>query len=124
VERLVVSDWPVQSAGSYVAALDPELTDALRREGLARELVNRIQRLRKDAGYEYTARIEVSIEGPAPLLDAARDHEAVIRSETLARVLHIGAAGPASDRQETLDIDGHQAVIAVQRYVSPPTERP
>ena len=124
VERQVVSDWPVQSAGSYVAALDPELTDPLRREGLARELVNRIQRLRKDAGYEYTARIEVSIEGPAPLLDAARDHEAVIRSETLARVLHLGTAGPASDRQETLDIDGHQAVIAVQRYVSPPTERP
>ncbi|HJR35708.1 MAG TPA: isoleucine--tRNA ligase [Gemmatimonadales bacterium] len=124
VERLVVSDWPVQSAGSFVAALDPELTEPLRREGLARELVNRIQRLRKDAGYEYTTRIEVSIEGPAPLLDAARDHEAVIRSETLARVLHLGAAGPASDRQETLDIDGHQAVIAVQRYVSPPTERP
>ena len=124
VERQVVSDWPVQSAGSYVAALDPELTDPLRREGLARELVNRIQRLRKDAGYEYTTRIEVSIEGPAPLLDAARDHEAVIRSETLARVLHLGGAGPASDRQETLDIDGHQAVIAVQRYVSPLTERP
>ena len=124
VERQVISDWPVQSAGSYVAALDPELTDPLRREGLARELVNRIQRLRKDAGYEYTARIEVSIEGPAPLLDAARDHEAVIRSETLARVLYLGAAGPASDRQETLDIDGHQAVIAVQRCVSPPTERP
>ena len=124
VERQVVSDWPVQSAGSFVAALDPELTDPLRREGLARELVNRIQRLRKDAGYDYTARIEVSIDGPAPLLDAARDHDAVIRSETLARVLHLGAAGPAADRQETLDIDGHQAVIAVQRYVSPPTERP
>ena len=124
VERQVVSDWPVQSAGSYVAALDPELTEPLRREGLARELVNRIQRLRKDAGYEYTTRIEVSIAGPAPLLDAARDHEGVIRSETLARVLHLGAAVPASDRQESLDIDGHQAVIAVQRYVSPPTERP
>jgi isoleucyl-tRNA synthetase len=124
VERLVVSDWPVQSAASYVAALDPELTDPLRREGLARELVNRIQRLRKDAGYEYTTRIEVSIEGPAPLLDAARDHEGVIRSETLARALHIGVRCPAPDRQETLDIDGHQAMIAVQRYVSPPTERP
>jgi isoleucyl-tRNA synthetase len=124
VERQVVSDWLVQSEGSYVAALDPELTDELRREGLARELVNRIQRLRKDAEYEYTARIEVSIEGPAPLLDAAREHESVIGSETLARALRLGARCAAPDRQETVDIEGHQTVIAVQRYVPPLTERP
>jgi isoleucyl-tRNA synthetase len=124
VERQVVSDWLVQSEGSYVAALDPELTDELRREGLAREIVNRIQRLRKDAEYEYTTRIEVWVEGPAALLDAAREHEGVIKSETLARALHIGARRAAPDRQETVDIDGHGAMIAVQRYVPPLTERP
>jgi len=124
VERQVVSDWLVQSEGSYVAALDPELTDELRREGLARELVNRIQRLRKDAEYEYTARIEVWVEGPAPLLAAAREHQDVIKSETLARALHIGARRAMPDRQESVDIDGHEAVIAVQRYVPPLTERP
>ena len=124
VERQVVSDWLVQSEGSFVAALDPELTDELRREGLAREIVNRIQRLRKDAEYEYTTRIEVWVEGPAPLLDAAREHEGVIKSETLARALHVGARRTVPDRQETVDIDGHEAVIAVQRYVPPLTERP
>jgi len=124
VERQVVSDWLVQSEGSFVAALDPALTDELRREGLARELVNRIQRLRKEAEYEYTTRIEVGVEGPAPLLDAVREHQDVIKSETLARALHIGARCAAPDRQETVDIEGHATVIAVQRYVSPLTERP
>ena len=52
-EREVASDWLVQSDGPFVAALDPALTPELAQEGLARELVNRIQRLRKDAGYEY-----------------------------------------------------------------------
>ncbi len=124
VERHVVSDWLVQSEGSYVAALDPALTDELRREGFAREIVNRIQRLRKEAEYEYTTRIEVWVDGPAPLLEAAREHEGVIKSETLARALRIGARSTATDRQETMDIDGHEAVIAVQRYVPPLTERP
>ena len=124
VERQVVSDWLVQSEGSYVAALDPELTDELRREGLAREIINRIQRLRKDAEYEYTTRIEVWLEGPVALLDAVREHEGVIATETLARALHVGARCAAPDRQERMEIDGHEAVIAVQRYVSPLTERP
>jgi hypothetical protein len=48
----------------------------------------------------------------------------VIKSETLARALHIGARRAAPDRQETVDIDGHGAMIAVQRYVPPLTERP
>jgi isoleucyl-tRNA synthetase len=124
IEREVASDWLVQSERSFVVALDPALTDELRREGFAREIVNRIQRLRKEAEYEYTTRIEVWVDGPAPLLEAAREHEGVIKSETLARALHIGARSTAPDRQDTVDIDGHEAVIAVQRYVPPLTERP
>ena len=52
VEREVASDWLVQSSGPFVAALDPRLDEALRREGLAREVVNRVQRIRKEAGYD------------------------------------------------------------------------
>ena len=87
VEREVASDWLVQSAGSWVAALDPVLTDELRMEGLAREVVNRVQRLRKEAGYEYTTRIALWLDGAGAVLDAVRAHGAVIRGETLARVL-------------------------------------
>jgi isoleucyl-tRNA synthetase len=115
VEREVTTDWLVQSAGSYVAALDPVITEELRAEGVAREIINRVQRLRKDAGYEYTARIELWIEGPAALLEAVRTHAEVIRGETLARALHVGSAAPAPDRQETVEIDGHRASISVAR---------
>lgn len=115
VEREVTTDWLVQSHGSYVAALDPALSDALRHEGVAREVINRIQRLRKDAGYEYTTRIAAWVDGPPPLLDAVRIHAPVIRAETLARELHIGARASAPDREETVEVEGHQTVIAVAR---------
>jgi isoleucyl-tRNA synthetase len=121
VEREVTSDWLVQSAGSFVAALDPELTDALRQEGLAREVVNRVQRLRKDAGYDYTARIAVYVDGPPPLLEAVRVHAGVIQSETLARALHIGSRASGPDREEAVEVEGYQSCIAVARHSAPST---
>jgi isoleucyl-tRNA synthetase len=116
VEREVSSDWLVQSSGSFVAALDPTLTDELTREGLAREVVNRVQRLRKDAGYAYTTRIALWIDGPAPLLEAVRTHAAFIQGETLARAFHPGAMPGACDRKETVEIEAHQVSIAVARH--------
>jgi isoleucyl-tRNA synthetase len=116
VEREVATDWLVQSSGSFVVALDPVLTDELRREGLAREVVNRVQRLRKDAGYAYTTRIALWVDGPPPVLEAVRAHADYIRGETLARSLDVGARAPASDRQETVDLDGQAVVLAVVRH--------
>jgi isoleucyl-tRNA synthetase len=116
VEREVTTDWPVQSAGSYVVALDPSLTDELRQEGLAREVVNRVQRLRKDAGYEYTTRIALWVDGPAAVLQAVRTHAGVIQAETLARALNDGVRSTTPDREEQLEIDGHHVVIAVTRH--------
>ncbi len=116
VEREVTTDWLVQSDGGYVAALDPVITDDLRSEGVAREVVNRVQRLRKDAGYEYTTRIELQVDGPPALLEAVRAHAEAIRGETLARSMHLGAAASAPDRQETVEIDGHRAIISVARH--------
>ena len=63
VEREVASDWLVGSDGPFVAALDPRLSPELRGEGLAREVVNRVQRLRKEAGYAYTDRIALWVSG-------------------------------------------------------------
>ncbi len=116
VEREVASDWLVGSAGPYVAALDPSLDGELRAEGYAREMVNRIQRLRKDAGYVYTDRIGLWIHGDGPVLDALRNHAAYIRAETLARRLELGARAPAPDVEQEVDIDGHGVVVGVQRH--------
>jgi isoleucyl-tRNA synthetase len=115
VEREVASDWVVASDGPLVAALDPRLTDELRREGTAREVVNRIQRLRKEAGYVYTDRIGVWMDGGPAVLEAARVHAEFIRGETLARRLEIGARAPAPDLEQQVDIDGHGVVVGVQR---------
>ena len=118
VEREVASDWLVRSDGPYVAALDPVLTPALRSEGVARELVSRIQRLRKDAGYQYTTRIALWIDGAPEVLDAIRPHADAIAAETLARALALGARAPAPDSEPSLDVDGTAVVVGMQRYDS------
>jgi isoleucyl-tRNA synthetase len=115
VEREVASDWVVASDGPFVVALDPNVTDELRAEGTAREVVNRIQRLRKEAGYDYADRIGVWLAGAAPVLDAARDRAEFIRGETLPRRLELGARAPAPDLEQRVDIDGQAMVVGVAR---------
>jgi len=115
VVREVVTDWPVASDGPFVVALDPRVTPELASEGLARELVNRIQRLRKDAGYEVSTRIMLSIEGDAALIDAARQHREYIAHEVLAREFTIGSRLDFFDRLEPVTIDEHAATLAVRR---------
>ena len=117
VERDVTSDWLVGSDGPYVAALDPRLDETLRREGLAREVVNRVQRLRKEAGYVYSDRIGLWIAADGPVLDAVRGHAQFIQGETLARRLELGARAPAPDLEQQVDIDGHGMMVGVQRYL-------
>jgi isoleucyl-tRNA synthetase len=111
----VASDWVVASDGPFVVALDPRLTDELRAEGTAREVVNRIQRLRKEAGYAYTDRIGVWMDGGAAVLGAARTHADFIRGETLARRLELGVRAPAPDLEQQVDIDGQGMVVGVRR---------
>jgi isoleucyl-tRNA synthetase len=116
VEREVASDWLVASDGPFVAALDPRLDEELRDEGLAREVVNRVQRIRKEAGYLYSDRISLWLDGDPALLDAARTHAEFIRGETLARRFEVGARAPLSDLEQQVDIDGHAVVVGVQRF--------
>jgi isoleucyl-tRNA synthetase len=117
VEREVASDWLVASDGPYVAALDPLLDDLLRQEGLAREVVNRVQRLRKEAGYVYTDRIGLWISGDGPVIEAVRGHARFIQGETLARRLELGVRAPAPDLEQQVDIDGHGVMVGVQRHL-------
>jgi isoleucyl-tRNA synthetase len=116
VEREVTSAWLVQSDGPYVVALDPALDDALRAEGVARELVSRVQRLRREAGYEYTTRIALWVDGDAAVLAAARAHAGAIQRETLARKLDVGARAGVPDLEQAVDLDGAPVVVGMQRY--------
>jgi isoleucyl-tRNA synthetase len=117
VEREVATDWMVQSSGPFVVALDPELDESLRREGLARELINRVQRVRKQAGYSFTDRIALWVDGDAEVLAAVRVHDGSIRRETLARCLEIAARTTSPDLEQEVDLDGRGVVVGVERYL-------
>jgi len=118
VEREVATDWLVQSEGAYVVALDPVVSAELRREGLARELVNRVQRFRKEAGYQYTTRVILSVSGDPEIEEAASAHRATIAAETLAREMAVGRDLDPADLRATTDIDGRTAVIALRRHAA------
>jgi len=116
IEREVTSDWIVKTDGPYVVALDPVIDDALKGEGFAREVINRVQRLRKEAGYEYTTRIHLWIDGDRVAIDALRPHVAFVEAETLARCLELGARAVAADLEQELEIDGWRVALGVRRY--------
>jgi len=116
VTREVVSDWAVQADGPYVAAVDPRLSEDLIQEGLARELVNRVQRLRKEAGYEYTTRIELSVAGAAEIVEAVSAFRSLVEGETLARKLVLGAVLDEADVTRELDIEARRVTIALRRH--------
>jgi isoleucyl-tRNA synthetase len=108
--------WLVASEGALTIALDVELTDALRREGVARELVNRIQNLRKTAGFEVTDRIDTVIYADSADIAAALDgYGDWIGAQTLSRsVKQAPAAEAAADAREVEWIEG-TLFIAVKR---------
>ena len=102
--------YQVERAGTHAVALDLELDDDLRREGLAREVVHAVQAARKGAGLEVEDRIALTLGGDARLLDAARAFEDYVSRETLAQALdYDGTAG------ERTEIEGRDLFIAVER---------
>ncbi|MEO0045365.1 MAG: Isoleucine--tRNA ligase, partial [Bacteroidota bacterium] len=82
-----IPGWLVANANGITVALDITLTEELKNEGIARELVNRIQNLRKDSGFEVTDKIKVHIQYNAILAKAIQENENYIKSETLTETL-------------------------------------
>jgi isoleucyl-tRNA synthetase len=79
-----IPGWCVASEHGLTVALDLTLDDALKAEGLTRELVNRIQNLRKDRGLEVTDRIALTVEADGPVRTALEQNLDYLRAETLA----------------------------------------
>jgi isoleucyl-tRNA synthetase len=106
----------VQTEGRFTAALDPTIDDNLRSEGLARELVNRIQRLRKEAGLDITDRISLGVFGPEEIRSSAHTHEAFIAGETLATTFRVGSPedGEGYRIEKDIDLDGVLARIGLE----------
>ena len=84
-----IEGWLVASSGALTVALDVTLTDDLKKEGVARELVNRIQNLRKDSGFELTDRIVVQFQKDEQIINAINKNLEYIKTETLTEELEI-----------------------------------
>ncbi|MCO6174636.1 isoleucine--tRNA ligase [Flavobacterium sp. NRK F10] len=82
-----IPGWLVANANGITVALDITITDALRNEGIARELVNRIQNIRKDSGFEVTDKIKVQLLKNDQIEQAVKANEGYIKSETLTNEL-------------------------------------
>jgi isoleucyl-tRNA synthetase len=83
-------DLVVQAEGGYLVGLSTELDEELLSEGRAREIVNRVQRLRRESEFAVSDRVRLGIEGPADIERAAHEHAAYIGAETLAVSIEVG----------------------------------
>jgi len=82
-----IEGWLVANSNGITVALDITISEELRKEGIARELVNRIQNIRKDSGFEVTDKIVVKMEKNPQLEEAVLANSAYIKSETLTESL-------------------------------------
>ena len=105
-----IPGWSVAGDGSVTVALDITVTEALRREGVARDLINRIQNVRKDSGFEVLDKISILIEKPeADVVGAIEEFRTYICTETQAVKLEF------TDRlAEAADIDMDELILRVQ----------
>jgi isoleucyl-tRNA synthetase len=104
----------VAGEGGLVVALDMALTPLLEQEGLARELVRRIQELRKQADYNLTDRIEVEYHADGKLLAALQTFKDEIAEEVLASSLQL-VESPQGDLTLEDEVDGYRLLLAVRR---------
>jgi isoleucyl-tRNA synthetase len=104
--------WMVANEGKLTVALDITVTEALLREGIARELVNRIQNIRKSSGYEITDKIVVEIENRPEIEGAVQEYGSYIAAQTLANSVTLkNVIGNATE----LDFEEYIVKISVEK---------
>ena len=111
-------DLTVKAGGGYLVGLDTSLTDELLAEGLAREVVSRVQRLRREAGLAVSDRIRLAVAGSRSLEEVVRSHSDGIGGETLALEIETGVEATAVlEHVQELEIDGELVTVALSRVV-------
>lgn len=109
-----IPGWLVANEGNVTVALDVTVTPELRREGIARDLINRIQNIRKSRDYQITDRILIKIENNEFTNDAVMAFKDYIASQVLADDIQIcGVEAPKDD--EILDIDDVKVIINIEK---------
>ncbi len=100
-----IPGWLVANNGPVTIALDVTVTPELKREGIAREIVNRVQNIRKQSGFEVTDRISLVFSSSEATDEAIREHADYISRQVLANSLDIATVDPEAEGVSQLDID-------------------
>ena len=108
-----IPGWLVANEGRLTVALDITVTDELKKEGLARELVNRIQNLRKSSGFEITDKVNITLASSAEMDGAVEAYQEYIKSQVLANNLVV-TAEPISDAT-SLDFEDFTLAVKVEK---------
>ncbi len=115
VDAKGIKGWlAVSTEAGITVALDTRVSDALRKEGLARELINRLQNLRRRAGFGITDRISVQYQASPMLAAAVVRHIRWIRNEVLARSFK-SAREPCGEAVEHFEFGGEEVTLGVMR---------
>jgi isoleucyl-tRNA synthetase len=110
-----IPGWLVATEGRITVALDITLTEELKQEGIARELINRIQNLRKEKGFEVTDKIELSVQKHSQITDAILNNNEYICSETLAVKLNYADVVEDTSKIEVDIADDIKTFVSVQK---------
>ncbi|MFL5563865.1 MAG: isoleucine--tRNA ligase, partial [Gemmatimonadaceae bacterium] len=115
IVRTASGDMVVKEEAGYFAALEPQVTRELRLEGLAREIVSKIQRLRKELGFAVSDRITLSIAAGAEIQEAVRAFQQWIADEVLAVKVTVGEKIEGKHATHAFDLDGQSVEVALER---------
>jgi len=113
VEARAKEGMSVVEEDGYIVALDIHITEELKDEGLARELVHRIQNLRKRAGFEVTDRIVLSYQAPSRLRRALERFREYVMAETLC--VELRESEPEGEASSAEQIEGLEARLGISR---------
>ncbi len=113
VEKAERPGFVIEQGGGLAVGINTRLSEELMREGIARELVHKVQNLRKEAGFEIEDTISATFSGEGLLADVARQFADFFKTETLCRDLNFSKEGGAGAAKIT--VDGHSLEIAIAR---------
>ena len=108
-----IPGWLVANEGRLTVALDINITKELREEGIARELINRIQNLRKESDFNVTDKINLYIGKHKEINEAVENFKAYIASQVLAE--NVTLIDKAEDGAQPIEIDDIQTFIKIQK---------
>lgn len=107
-----IPGWLVASDNGITVALDITISEELKKEGIARELVNRIQNIRKDSGFEVTDKIKVEIQTVTEIAEAIQTNLEYIKTETLTKELQIL---DTVEGGEEIEFDGFRSIVLISK---------